>query len=71
VALTKGHQLRNSPIKKMRAERFSTFLQKIVGPACSNLGIIKAMALPTAKRKKGNTRSVGVNPCQGACSNGA
>jgi hypothetical protein len=28
------------------------------------------MAFPTAKRKEGNTRSVGVNPCQCACSRG-
>ena len=35
------------------------------------LGITKDKALPTAKRKKGNTRSVGVRPCQGACAKGS
>jgi hypothetical protein len=29
------------------------------------------MALPTAKRKEGNTRSVGVKPSHSACSRGA
>ena len=36
----------------------------------NTLGITNASALPTAKRKKGKTRSVGVQPCQGACSSG-
>ncbi len=35
-----------------------------------HLDIAKLIAFPTAKRKDGNTRSVGVNPCQCACSNG-
>src|SRR5579875_4046489 len=29
------------------------------------------MALPTANKKEGNTRSVGVKPCHCACSSGA
>ena len=37
----------------------------------SNLGNTKAMALPTANKKKGKTKSVGVIPCQVACFNGA
>ena len=32
--------------------------------------ITKAKALPTANKKKGKTKSVGVTPCQAACSNG-
>lgn len=28
------------------------------------------MAFPTANKKEGNTKSVGVNPCQFACSKG-
>jgi len=35
-----------------------------------HFAITKLMAFPTAKRKDGNTRSVGVNPCQCACSSG-
>ena len=35
-----------------------------------HLFITKLMALPTANRKEGKTRSVGVNPCQWACSSG-
>jgi hypothetical protein len=30
----------------------------------------KLMALPTANKKEGNTRSVGVKPCHAACSRG-
>jgi hypothetical protein len=37
----------------------------------AHLGITKLMAFPTAKRKEGNTKSVGVNPFQWACCNGA
>ena len=29
-----------------------------------------AIATPTMKRKKGNIKSVGVHPCQGACRSG-
>ena len=32
--------------------------------------VTKLIAFPTAKRKEGNTRSVGVNPFQLACSSG-
>ena len=56
---------------KMRAVRVITILQNIRGPAVSSLGITKARALPTAKRKNGNTRSVGVSPCHAACSSGS
>ena len=34
----------------------------------SNFFMPKLNALPTANRKDGNTRSVGVNPCQAECS---
>src|SRR5689334_24114986 len=44
------------------------FFQKVASPAALSFGITKERALPTAKRKKGNTISVGVNPCHGACS---
>jgi hypothetical protein len=67
---TNGLQFKNNPITKMRMVLLTTFLKKNAVPFSSNLGITKAIALPTAKRKKGNTKSVGVHPCQGACSNG-
>jgi len=35
-----------------------------------HFGITKLKALPTANKKEGNTRSVGVNPCHCACNNG-
>lgn len=31
----------------------------------------KLIAFPTANKKEGNTRSVGVNPCHEACNSGA
>lgn len=56
---------------KMSILLLNTFLRNTEVPAACSLGITKAMALPTANRKKGNTRSVGVHPCQGACASGA
>ena len=35
-----------------------------------HFAITKLIAFPTANKKEGNTRSVGVNPCQCACSSG-
>ena len=46
------------------------FFQKVASPAALILGMTKERAFPTAKRKKGNTISVGVRPCQAACSSG-
>src|SRR5690606_4432812 len=66
-----GVQLRNNPIMKIRKLRQRTFLQNVAEPCAIVRGITKAMALPTANRKNGYTRSVGVRPCQAACSRGA
>lgn len=68
---TKGDQFRKKPIRKINAERVNTFLRKAAVPAVSSRGITNDKALPTANKKKGKTRSVGVQPCQGACSSGA
>src|SRR5690606_11471908 len=68
--LTKGHQLIKSPIAKINTVRLSTFFQKTAGPASCSRGITKDMALPTANKKKGKTRSVGEQPCQAACLSG-
>jgi hypothetical protein len=40
-------------------------------PAFSKLGKTKLSALPTANKKDGKTKSVGVKPCQLACLKGA
>ena len=61
---TKGLQFKNSPIPKIKRVRFIIFDQNSAAPAFCNLGITKDMALPTANKKKGNTKSVGVQPCQ-------
>src|SRR5829696_5203922 len=68
---TKGDQLRKKPMRKMSSDRVSTFLRKAVVPASSNRGITKAKAFPTANKKNGKTRSVGVQPCHGAWARGA
>lgn len=65
-----GNQFRNRPIQKIKSVRVIIFFRKAFVPAASNFGITKAIALPTANRKKGKTRSVGVHPCQEACSSG-
>jgi len=52
------------------AVRLRIFKTTVEAGKLSYLVIAKAIALPTAKRKLGNTRSVGVNPCQLACSKG-
>ena len=49
----------------------STFLKKAPEPNSRYLSNEKLMALPTANKNDGNTRSVGVKPCQVACSRGA
>ena len=49
----------------MMIVRFNVFVQKTELPFTSYLCITKAIAFPTAKRKEGNTRSVGVNPWTG------
>jgi len=68
--LIKGYQLRKRPIAKMMSVLFIIFLQKAASPASLSRGITKLMALPTANKKKGKTRSVGVRPCHLACANG-
>src|SRR5665647_630030 len=66
-----GNEFRKSPMAKMSRVRL---------PILSNDSLLswlpyfekeKNMEAPTTKRKNGNTRSVGVHPCQAACSSGA
>src|SRR6476620_8147931 len=47
------------------------FFKKAPEPSDRYLSREKLMALPTANKKEGKTRSVGVKPCQPACSSGA
>ena len=67
----KGDQFKKKPIRNISAERVNTFLRKAEVPAVSSRGITNDNALPTANKKKGKTRSVGVQPCQGAWASGA
>ena len=47
-----------------------TFFHIVAFPASLSRGMVKAMAFPTANKKNGNTRSVGVQPCHPAWSKG-
>lgn len=58
------------PSKKINNVRFITLPKKAPSPRARYFSIEKLIALPTAKRKDGNTRSVGVKPCQLACRSG-
>jgi hypothetical protein len=55
----------------MSAVRFVIFNKKTGLLNLSHLGKTKLMALPIANKKEGNTKSVGVKPCQLACIKGA
>ena len=50
---------------------FITFVRKVELLIRLYLSREKLIALPTANKNEGNTRSVGVKPCHEACSNGA
>ena len=48
--------------------RLNIFSKTSFWESFCHLGVTKLKALPTANKKDGNTRSVGVNPFQEACS---
>lgn len=68
---TKGNQFSSTPIPKISTVRKRIFFSTSADPSASYLEIENASALPTANRKNGKTRSVGVQPSQGACFSGA
>ena len=68
---TKGNQYIKYPIKKIRKVRLNILASTWPALICANLPEVKLMALPTANKNEGKTRSVGVNPNQEACSSGA
>ena len=63
----KGYQYMRYPRIKIQAVRFTVLVQnsEVVIP------LLKLIAFPTANKKAGKTRSVGVKPCQLAWSKGA
>jgi hypothetical protein len=66
----KGLQFKNKPIPKISSVLLVIFIQNSAALAFCNFGITKDKALPTANKKKGKTKSVGVQPCQLACPKG-
>src|SRR6187549_1076022 len=58
------------PNRKMMKVLLNIFHNTSVSLSALHFFIVKLMALPTAKRKEGKTRSVGVNPFQFACNKG-
>jgi len=63
--------LRKSPTRNIRATLLR--IRNSAGPENSKLYLRSEyhIATPEIKRKEGNTRSVGVHPCHGACRSGA
>src|SRR5690606_18437095 len=67
----KGKALSNNPKLKMTTNRRIIRNPNALDQENSDLRNEKNIAAPTINKKKGNTRSVGVQPCQSACWNGA
>src|SRR6476646_8322262 len=67
-----GNQWRTTPIANRASPRHKTCLKRCgrESPRRRRELNEKAIATPTMKTKKGNTRSVGVQPFQWACSRG-
>ena len=60
-------KLRKKPSRKMRSVRVINLAIGTGSPS----GLASTMETPTRNKKKGKTRSVGVQPCHLACSKGA
>src|SRR5450759_6029131 len=69
--LKKGNQYIKYPSKKINNVLLNIFRKKAASLTIRYLSSEKLIALPTANKKEGNTRSVGVKPCHVACSKGA
>ncbi len=67
----KGYQYIKKPSKNSRAVRLRMWKVTSRLGCPLNLSKLKLMAAPTANKKEGNTRSVGVKPCHAACSRGS
>src|SRR5665811_1376360 len=68
--LKKGNQYIKYPSKKINNVLLNIFRKKAASLTIRYLSSEKLIALPTANKKEGNTRSVGVKPCHVACSKG-
>lgn len=67
---TNGNQFNSNPRRKMIIVRLNIFSKTSFLESFCHLGVTKLKALPTANKKDGNTRSVGVNPFHCAWSKG-
>ena len=65
-----GNQYIRYPNRKMMTVRLMVLRQNTELGCASYLYITNASAFPTANKKEGKTRSVGVKPCQLACKQG-
>lgn len=59
-----------NPSKKIIAVRLNNLPSTLPVPNCLYFTMEKLIALPTANKNVGNTRSVGVNPFHEACESG-
>ena len=66
-----GNQYIKNPNKNISAVRLVILATMLEWLIPSHLGSTKLRAFPTANKKEGNTKSVGVNPCHFACNKGA
>src|ERR1700761_6370534 len=66
VCRKKGNQYSKNPSKKINSVRRRIFPITAPWDIVSNFFMPKLRALPTANKKEGKTRSVGVKPCQWA-----
>lgn len=66
----KGNQYIRKPSKKINTVRLKIFIRNAESLISLYLCKEKLIAFPTANKNEGKTRSVGVKPCQLACSSG-
>ena len=71
MAPVKGNQYIKKPNANKIIVRLKMVKSTLALPVFSRLGKTKLSELPTANKKEGKTKSVGVNPCQLACLKGA
>ena len=68
---TNGAAFRKSPTPKITRQRCRIRRVNAAVDSTRRVGRVNAKEAPTTNRKNGNTRSVGVQPCQGAWASGA
>jgi len=63
---TNGNQYNRKPIKNIIRNLLKILLSTSFAVLSGHFLLTKEIEVPTANRNEGNTKSVGVKPCQGA-----